>query len=78
MEDHAFLWENGSIVDVNTLVPPGSGLTVANAFQVNDRGEIAGYAPLPNGDVRAVLLIPCDENHSTRGGLRLQHRGSSH
>jgi probable HAF family extracellular repeat protein len=55
VEDHAILWEKGSIVDVNALVSPASTLTVANAFDINDRGEVAGYAPLPNGDVHAVL-----------------------
>jgi hypothetical protein len=61
---HGFLWENGGpIVDLNTLVRPNSDLTVLNAFDINDRGEIAGDGVLPNGDVRAVLLIPCDENH---------------
>jgi len=61
---HGFLWENGGpIADLNTLVPPGSDVTITNAFDINDRGEIAGNGFLPNGDVRAVLLIPCDENH---------------
>jgi probable HAF family extracellular repeat protein len=61
---HGFLWENGGpIVDLNTLVPPSSGVTITNAFDINDRGEIAGNGFLPNGDARAVLLIPCDENH---------------
>lgn len=61
---HGFLWEHGGpIVDLNTLVPPGSGLTVQSALNINDRGEIAGKGVLLNGDVRAVLLIPCDENH---------------
>jgi probable HAF family extracellular repeat protein len=62
---HGFLWEHGGpIVDLNTLVPPGSGLTVLSALDINDRGEIAGNAVLPNGDLHAVLLIPCDEDHS--------------
>jgi probable HAF family extracellular repeat protein len=62
---HGFLWEDGGpIVDLNTLVPPGSGVTVVFAFDINDRGEIAGLGTLPNGDERAVLLIPCDENHA--------------
>lgn len=62
---HGFLWENGGpIVDLNTLVPPGSGVTVLNAFDINDRGEIAGDGVLPNGDEHAVLLIPCDEDHA--------------
>jgi probable HAF family extracellular repeat protein len=62
---HGFLWEDGGpIVDLNTLVPPGSGVTVTNAFDINDRGEIAGNGFLANGDARAVLLIPCDEDHA--------------
>jgi probable HAF family extracellular repeat protein len=66
---HGFLWENGGpIVDLNMLVPPNSGITILNAFDINDRGEIAGNGVLPNGDARAVLLIPCDKNHSDVGG----------
>jgi len=60
---HAFLWENGGpSVDLNTLVPRGSGvqLTVASP---NERGEIIAEGLLPNGDNHAFLLIPCDENH---------------
>jgi probable HAF family extracellular repeat protein len=61
---HAFLWEsNGPIVDLNILVLHGSGFIVREADFINDRGEIAGRAVLPNGHVHAVLLIPCDENH---------------
>lgn len=60
----AFLWENrGPMIDLNTLIPPGSGLTLTDAIYVNDRGEIAGNAVLPNGDTRAYLLIPCDDKH---------------
>lgn len=61
---HASLWENGGpMVDLNTLVAPGSDLTLTYAYFVNDRGEIAVSGALPNGDQHAVLLIPCDENH---------------
>jgi len=63
-EDHAFLSENGGpLIDLQTLVPPGSGVTLTNAIFINDRGEIAGRGVLSNGDQHAVLLIPCDENH---------------
>jgi probable HAF family extracellular repeat protein len=57
---HAFLWENGGIVDLNTLVPAGSGLQLQFAFQINKRGEIAGFGALANGDPRAFVLIPRD------------------
>jgi probable HAF family extracellular repeat protein len=60
---HAFLWEHGAMVDLNMLVHPRSALRVREGDDINDRGEIAGKAVLPNGDVHAVLLIPdgdCD------------------
>jgi probable HAF family extracellular repeat protein len=60
---NAILWENGSLVDLNTLIPPGSALHLDKGEDINERGEIAGFGSLPNGDVRAFLLIPCDENH---------------
>ena len=59
---HAFLWENGSIADLQTLILPGSGFTVNDAISINDRGEIAGYGTPSNGDNHVILLIPCDEN----------------
>ena len=59
----AFLWENGNLVDLNTLIPP-SDLYLVQAMNANDRGEIAAMGALPNGDQHAIVLIPCDENHS--------------
>jgi uncharacterized membrane protein len=59
-----FVSENGRPpVDLNTLVPPGSGLQLVEAEQINDRGEIAADGKDANGNSHAVLLIPCDENH---------------
>ena len=66
--EHAFLWENGSIADLQTLVVAGSDLTVNAAWDINDRGEIAGNGTLPNGDTHAVLLIPCGEGDEECGG----------
>ncbi len=64
-ETHWFLWEHGGpAIDLQTLVPPGSGVTLTNAAFINDRGEIEGYGNLPNGDYHSILLIPCDENHA--------------
>jgi probable HAF family extracellular repeat protein len=68
--EHAFLWEDGSLIDLNTRIPPNSGLRLALALDINDRGEIAGVG-LPPGvppkDVdfhgHAFVLIPCDEHH---------------
>jgi probable HAF family extracellular repeat protein len=62
--ENATLWEKGSAIDLNTFVPPGVDLHLTgDDIYINDRGDIAGTAVRSNGDVRAFLLIPCDENH---------------
>jgi probable HAF family extracellular repeat protein len=60
---HAFLWENGKIVDLNSLISQGSDMQLLAADSINNRGEIAGLGVLPNGDGHAFLLIPCDDKH---------------
>jgi probable HAF family extracellular repeat protein len=65
---HAFVWEEGGpMLDLNTLIPPGSGLQLTNAFNINDRGEILaksvplGVTPIDDHDLgHVVLLIPCE------------------
>ena len=61
------------MVDLNALIPSGSSLQLADAEDINDRGEIAGIGvppgvPLANyiTEGHGFLLIPCDENH---GGI---------
>jgi probable HAF family extracellular repeat protein len=69
---HAVLWEDGgSAIDLNTLIPPNSGLQLVNALDINDRGEIAGEGVPPGcapKDVgicgRVFLLIPCGRDHA--------------
>jgi probable HAF family extracellular repeat protein len=62
--NHGFLWENGGpIVDLQTLVLPGSDVTISETNYINDAGEISGFGTNSNGDQRAILLIPCDEKH---------------
>jgi probable HAF family extracellular repeat protein len=61
---HRFLWQDdGPALDLNTLVPAGSNLSLVEPIYINDRGEIAGDGVLPNGEVHAFLLIPCDQHH---------------
>ncbi len=60
----AFLWEKGGpMVDLNTLIPPNSGMQLVLGFGINEGGEIAGVGYRPNGDARAFLLIPCGEGN---------------
>jgi probable HAF family extracellular repeat protein len=60
---HAFLWENSKIVDLNRLISHGSDMQLQVAGDINNRGEIAGFGVLPNGDGHAFLLVPCDDKH---------------
>lgn len=67
---HAFVWEEGRpMLDLNKLIPPGSGWVLTNAFNINDRGEILakaapeGFTPNDDADLgHLALLIPCKED----------------
>jgi probable HAF family extracellular repeat protein len=49
----AFLWENGTMFDLNKLIPPNSGWQLQVASSINSRGEIVGY-----GAIHGFLAIP--------------------
>jgi len=55
----AFISERGQrVVDLNTLIPPDSGVELRNAMFINDRGEIAAVGSFPDGHHGPVLLVP--------------------
>jgi probable HAF family extracellular repeat protein len=54
---NAMLWENGSNLDLNTLVGP-SALHLTEAFFIAANGEIACLGTLPNGDIHVAVLTP--------------------
>ncbi len=63
----AFLWEQGAMMDLNTLLPPGSAWTLTRADGINDAGQIVGQGWI-NGQRHAFLLTPAtacpgDLNH---------------
>jgi probable HAF family extracellular repeat protein len=59
---HASLWEKGGpMVDLNTLIPPNSGVQLTLALYINDHGEIAAHGTLSNGDQHAFLLVPIED-----------------
>ena len=51
----AAVWQGGSLIDLNTLLPANSGWVLESAQAVNDAGQIAGYGTY-NGEYRAFLL----------------------
>jgi probable HAF family extracellular repeat protein len=42
----SFIWQNGTMYDLNTLIPPGSGLTIFEAFDINDRTMAQTHSPV--------------------------------
>jgi hypothetical protein len=48
---------DGSMHDLNNLIPPGSGWELVEATAINDAGQIAGSGRL-GGKMRAFLLTP--------------------
>jgi probable HAF family extracellular repeat protein len=60
---HAFLWEDGSLFDLQDLIADDSEITLSGATDINERGEIFASGVLPNGDGHLLLLIPCDGDH---------------
>ncbi len=55
---HAFVWRNGVLQDLNSLVPVTSPLVLNVAYTVNDQGVIAGLGTNSAGDTHAFVLIP--------------------
>ena len=66
----AFIWENGVMTDLNTLVPPGTPLLLTSAEDINSRGEIVGRGDLGTNVQHTFLAIPCDENHRDTEGCK--------
>jgi probable HAF family extracellular repeat protein len=56
-DSRAFFWQNGVMVDLNSLLPADSGWQLIEARGINNRGMIVGTARI-NGELRAFLLIP--------------------
>lgn len=53
----AFIWENGVMSDLNSLVVNGSGWKLTTAEAINEKGQIVGYGQF-NGESHAFVLTP--------------------
>jgi probable HAF family extracellular repeat protein len=61
--EHACIWSNGTLTDLNALIDPASGWTLCAAMAINDSGQIAGYGFLAGNtdQTEAFLLTPVPE-----------------
>jgi probable HAF family extracellular repeat protein len=53
-----FIWEDGVMTDLNSLIAAGSGWSLRYAEAINDAGQIVGDAISPDGSDHAFLLTP--------------------
>lgn len=54
----AFIYENGTLFDLNALVEAGTGWQLTDATGINDRGQIVGTGITADGYEHAFLLTP--------------------
>ena len=55
----AFLWDNGVMRDLNSLLPHGTSISLAYAGDINDRGEITGGLIDPNNPQCGPATLGC-------------------
>jgi len=59
---HGFIWQNGVMTDLNTLISGDSNLLIISASNINDRGQISGMGWVVSGphagDIHAFLATP--------------------
>jgi hypothetical protein len=53
-----FIATTTGLVNLNTLIPAGTGYTLTDALAINDSGQILRDATNASGIERAVLLSP--------------------
>lgn len=51
------IWEEGQLVDINSLIEDGTGLTLTIPLRINDEGQILSYAEAPGSSDRALVLL---------------------
>jgi probable HAF family extracellular repeat protein len=57
----AFLWHNGRMTDLNTLISAHSSVFLFSGCSINDRGQITGLGVTSAGEFHSYLLTPTDE-----------------
>jgi probable HAF family extracellular repeat protein len=66
---HGFIWQNGVMTDLNTLIPEDSNLLIISASNINERGQISGMATVQSGphtgEIHAYLATPVDASIGT-------------
>ncbi len=68
--ERAFLWEDGELIDLNSLVDSGIGWELTSAVEINNNGDIIGIGNF-NGEQRGYVAKAVPEPSSVLGILGL-------
>lgn len=71
-DNRAFIWENGAMHDLNTMIASKSSWRLVSATGINESGQIVGVGSLGGDPFRAFLLTPitgCDPDLNSDGLL---------
>ena len=64
---HPYLWQNGVMTNLNSLIPANSPLSLFLACSINSSGEIVGLAVTSTGEVHGYLATP--SSNGAAGGI---------
>ena len=63
---HGFIWQDGVLTDLNSLIPADSNLFIISASNINEAGQISGMGTVLKGphagNIHAYLLTPTNEH----------------
>ncbi|HEX8982646.1 MAG TPA: hypothetical protein VF792_07750 [Ktedonobacterales bacterium] len=65
--NRAVLWQGGTGMDLNTIIPSDSPLYLLWAFGINEPGQIVGEGVTISGEAHPFLLTPTSSDGSTLG-----------
>jgi probable HAF family extracellular repeat protein len=87
-DEHAFLWQNGKLSDLNSLLPANSGWELITALYINDSGRVVGVGnynglsqwfvlDLASGNNSPVAVAGADQTVECRSSVVLDGSRSS-
>ena len=59
---HAFLYSNGTMQDLNLLIPPLPGITLTSAVGIDAAGEIVAFGTDASGQTNEYFLTPLESS----------------
>ena len=68
---HAFLYANGAMTDLNSLIPVSSGIVLTSAVGIDAAGEIVAYGTDSSGQSHEYFLTPSEAPVPERASLAI-------